>query len=149
MGLIIPRLYAILDPSSIPQRPILEVCDILLAAGVRLIQYRNKNAPSRTVYEECVELARRAQQAGARLIVNDRADIARASGADGVHVGQDDLPVELARLVVGTGKWVGLSTHNLEQIASANKTSADYLAFGPIFQTSSKEKPDPAVGIEG
>ncbi|MBI4165927.1 MAG: thiamine phosphate synthase, partial [Acidobacteria bacterium] len=58
-------------------------------------------------------------------------------------------PVELARLVVGTGKWVGLSTHNLEQIASADKTSADYLAFGPIFQTSSKEKPDPAVGIEG
>ena len=149
MGLNFPRLYAILDPAQIPQRPVVEVCDILLAAGVRLIQYRNKNAPSRTVYEHCVELARRAQHGGARFIVNDRADIARASGADGVHVGQDDLPVELARAVVGAGKWVGFSTHNLEQVASADKTSADYIAFGPIFATSSKENPDPVVGIEG
>jgi thiamine-phosphate pyrophosphorylase len=149
MGLIFPRLYAILDPSQIPERPIAEVCDILLASGVRLIQYRNKNAPAKTVYEHCADLARRAGLAGARFIVNDRSDIARASGADGVHVGQDDLPVELARAVVGVGKWVGFSTHNLEQVASADKTSADYIAFGPVFATSSKENPDPVVGIEG
>jgi len=149
MGLILPRLYVILDPSQIPQRSIEEVCDILLAAGVRLIQYRNKNAPSRTLYEHSAALAGRAEQAGARLIVNDRADIARASGAHGVHVGQDDLPVESARGVVGAGKWVGFSTHNLEQLAAAEVSSADYLAFGPVFATSSKENPDPIVGIEG
>lgn len=149
MGFTLPRLYVILDPSQIPQRPIEDVCDILLAAGVRLIQYRNKNAPSRTIFEHSAALARLAKQAGARFIVNDRADIACASGADGVHVGQDDLPVEIARAVIGAGKWVGFSTHNLEQLAAAENTSADYVAFGPIFATSSKENPDPAVGIEG
>ena len=149
MGLILPRLYVILDPSQIPQRSVEDVCAILLAAGVKLIQYRNKNAPSRTLFEHSAGLARLAEQAGARFIVNDRADIARASEADGVHVGQDDLPVEFARAVIGAGKWVGFSTHNLEQLTAAENTSADYVAFGPIFATSSKENPDPPVGIEG
>jgi thiamine-phosphate pyrophosphorylase len=149
MGLILPRFYAILDPSQTLERPILEVCDILLSAGVRLIQYRNKHAESRAACEHCVEIARRARAAGARFIVNDRADIAVASGADGVHVGQDDLPVELARNVVGAGKWVGYSTHGLEQISLADQTSADYIAYGPVFSTASKENPDPVVGIEG
>lgn len=149
MGLILPRLYAILDPSQTLERPILEVCDILLASGVRLIQYRNKHAASRTIYEHCLEIARRVGAAGGRFIVNDRADIALASGADGVHVGQDDLPVELARRVVGEGKWVGFSTHNLEQVAGVDRTSADYIAFGPVFPTASKENPDPVAGIEG
>lgn len=149
MGFTLPRLYVILDPLQIPQRSVEEVCDILLAAGVRLIQYRNKNAPSRTIFEHSAVLARLAEQAGARFIVNDRADIARASAADGVHVGQDDLPVEFARAVIGAGKWVGFSTHNLAQLAAAENTSADYVAFGPIFATSSKENPDPPVGIEG
>ena len=149
MGLTLPRLYAILDPSQTLERPILEVCDILLAAGVRLIQYRNKHVASRTAFEHCVEIARRGRAAGARFIVNDRADFALASGADGVHVGQDDLPVELARKVVGAGKWVGYSTHSLEQIALADQTSADYIAYGPVFATTSKETPDPVVGIEG
>jgi len=149
MGLILPRLYAILDPSQTLERPILEVCDILLAAGVRLIQYRNKQAASRTTCEHCMEIARRARAAGARFMVNDRADIALASGADGVHVGQDDLPVELARKVVGAGNWVGYSTHSLEQISLADQTSADYIAYGPVFSTTSKGNPDPVVGIEG
>lgn len=149
MGHDFPPFYAILDPSQTLERPILEVCDILLAAGVRLIQYRDKRATSRTLCEHCMELARRTRAAGARFIVNDRADIALASGADGVHVGQDDLPLELARKVMGAGKWVGYSTHSLEQIALANQTSADYIAYGPVFSTSSKENPDPVVGIEG
>ena len=149
MGHDFPRFYAILDPSQTLERPILEVCDILLAAGVRLIQYRDKHAASRTAFEHSVEIARRARAAGAWFIVNDRADIALASGADGVHVGQDDLPVELARKVVGAGRWVGYSTHSLEQIALADQTSADYIAYGPVFATTSKETPDPVVGIEG
>ena len=97
----------------------------------------------------CAELAPRARQAGARLVVNDRADVASAVGADGVHVGQDDLPVELARAVVGAGKWVGFSTHNLDQVTVAGETSADYIAFGPVFTTASKERPDPVVGLDG
>lgn len=149
MSLVLPRLYVILDPAQIPQRPISEVCDILLAAGVKLIQYRNKAAASRTLFEHSVELVPRARRAGAQFIVNDRADIALAAGADGVHVGQDDLPVELARAVVGVGKCVGFSTHNIVQVKGADETSADYVAFGPLFATSSKDNPDPVVGLEG
>ena len=80
--------------------------------------------------------------------MNDRADVAALAGADGVHVGQDDLGVEQARAVVGSAKWVGVSTHNAEQFQLAAKTSADYLAVGPIFATGSKENPDPVVGVE-
>jgi len=149
MGNILPRLYVIIDPSQIPQRSVVEVCDILLRAGVRLLQYRNKAASSRTIHEDCTELASRAARAGACFLVNDRADIALSSRAEGVHVGQDDLPVELARGVMGAGKWVGYSTHNLAQLAEAEKTSADYVAFGPVFETLSKEDPDAVVGIEG
>ncbi len=149
MSFVLPRLYVILDPSQIPSRPVSEVCDILLAAGVKLIQYRNKAASSKTLYEHSTDIAPRARVAGARFIVNDRADIALAVGADGVHVGQDDLPVDLARAVVGAGKWVGFSTHNLEQVSGAGETSPDYIAFGPVFATASKENPDPVVGLEG
>jgi thiamine-phosphate pyrophosphorylase len=149
MGPALPRFYAMVDPAASPQRPVLELCDILLASGVKLIQYRDKRASARKLFEVSVELARRARAAGATLIVNDRADIALASEAGGVHVGQHDLPVELARKVVGGAKLVGYSTHNLEQVSWADRTSADYIAFGPVFATASKENPDPVVGIEG
>ena len=84
-----------------------------------------------------------------RLIVNDRPDIALLAGAGGVHVGQDDLGVEDARAICGREKWVGISTHTLEQLAQADRTSADYIAIGPIFQTATKKNPDPVVGYEG
>ena len=80
---------------------------------------------------------------------SDRADVALAVSADGVHLGQDDLPVELARRILNQGKWIGCSTHNLAQVIEADKSSADYVAFGPIFPTGSKERPDPVVGLEG
>jgi len=83
------------------------------------------------------------------FIVNDRADVARAAGADGVHVGQEDLPVEMARQILGPDKWVGFSTHVLAQVVEADRSSADYVAFGPIFATASKERPDPVVGLDG
>lgn len=85
------------------------------------------------------------------LIMNDRADLCLAAGFDGVHVGQDDLSAESVRRIIGDSedRWLGVSTHNPEQLAEADKTSADYLAIGPIFATSSKEKPDPVVGLEG
>jgi thiamine-phosphate pyrophosphorylase len=84
-----------------------------------------------------------------RLIVNDRADIAVLTGAGGVHVGQEDLPVSAARSVVGPDRWVGFSTHTLDQVRQADAASADYIAFGPIFPTTTKQAADPIVGVEG
>ncbi len=85
---------------------------------------------------------------GVRFIVNDRPDIALLSGAGGVHVGQEDLGVDEARAICGPDRWVGISTHSLEQLAAADRTSADYIALGPIFPTATKKNPDPVVGTE-
>ncbi len=92
---------------------------------------------------------RRALDRKVKLIMNDRADLCLAAGFDGVHVGQDDLSPEGARRVVGNGRIVGVSTHNLEQLKVADAGPADYIAFGPIFATSAKQNPDPVVGLEG
>src|SRR5258708_32549141 len=87
--------------------------------------------------------------AGVKLIMNDRADLCLAAQYDGLHLGQDDLSPEAARRIIGPARWLGVSTHNPEQLAEADKTSADYLAIGPIFATRSKANPDPVVGLEG
>lgn len=149
MGITIPRFYAILDAEQARERSPVVLCEALLGAGVKLIQYRDKKASSREMFDISRELAERVRRAGGIFIVNDRADVARAAGADGVHLGQDDLPVDLARLVLEAGKVVGFSTHRLEQVAEAEKSSADYIAFGPIYSTQSKDRPDPVVGLEG
>jgi thiamine-phosphate pyrophosphorylase len=84
-----------------------------------------------------------------KLIMNDRADLCLTAEFDGVHVGQDDLSPESVRNIIGPHRWLGVSTHNPEQLQEADRSSADYLALGPVFSTSSKEKPDPVVGLEG
>jgi thiamine-phosphate pyrophosphorylase len=145
----LPRLYAIIERSQLGARTAPEVAELLLSAGVRLIQYRDKQGTSREIYEASVALAERAHKHKAIFIVNDRADIARAAGANGVHLGQDDLPIELARRVLAPGQIVGASTHNREQVIAADRGASDYIAFGPIFATASKERPDPVVGLEG
>jgi thiamine-phosphate diphosphorylase len=144
-----PCLYALIDPAQAGGRSSVEVAEALLAAGVRLIQYRDKQASSRELYASARQVAECVRQAGGIFIVNDRADIARAVDADGVHVGQDDLPVESARALLGPGKLVGYSTHVLEQVREADASSADYIAFGPIFPTASKANPDRVVGLSG
>ncbi len=149
MGFSIPRLYAILDPARTGERPPAGVAKELLSAGVRLIQFRDKEASSKQLYETCAELKALLRDSGCSLIVNDRADVARAIDADGVHLGQDDLPVEMARLVLGADRWVGFSTHSLEQVVAADRSTANYIAFGPIFPTASKINPDPVVGLQG
>jgi thiamine-phosphate pyrophosphorylase len=113
------------------------------------MQIRDKHASSRQLYETCIELKELLRGSGCRLIVNDRADVARATEADGVHLGQDDLPVEMARRVLAPNQWIGCSTHSVEQVVEADRSTADYIAFGPIFPTASKENPDPVVGLEG
>jgi thiamine-phosphate pyrophosphorylase len=120
----------------------------LVDAGVRLLQYRNKSASSRELFESAKKLSAQLQPQGVSFVVNDRADVAALVDADGIHVGQRDLSVESARLLVGPSKWVGVSTHNLEQFERAAATSADYIAVGPVFSTSTKTNPDPVIGID-
>jgi thiamine-phosphate pyrophosphorylase len=151
MNLVFPRLYAIIDPALLTISE-LELAEALAGSGVELIQYRNKTASSRQFFEISRKLADFLRPRGIRFIVNDRADIALLAHAGGVHVGQDDLGVEDARVVcasaAGKDFWVGFSTHSLEQVAAADATSADYIAFGPIFPTATKKNPDPVVGTE-
>lgn len=120
----------------------------LAESGIQLIQYRDKRASSRGLFELSSHLISRLRPAGCRLIVNDRADIAAAVDADGVHVGQEDLSVEAARRIGGVNRWVGVSTHTRGQLERAIQTSADYVAVGPIFPTTTKENPDAVVGLE-
>ena len=147
MRLVLPRLYVILDAAllAIPEK---ECARQLMDAGVRLLQYRNKGATSRQLLENVKRLSGELIPRGATFIVNDRSDVAALAGASGVHVGQEDLSVEDARAVVGRKALVGVSTHNRAQFEQAAGSSADYIAVGPIFSTSSKAKPDPVVGTE-
>jgi thiamine-phosphate pyrophosphorylase len=147
MRLVLPSLYVILDATLLPISA-QDCAQELAGAGVRLMQYRNKSASSRELLETCRGLASFLAPAGIPFIVNDRPDMAVLAAADGVHVGQEDLAPEQARSLVGANKWVGVSTHNLEQFREAAATSADYIAVGPIFSTTSKANPDPVVGLE-
>ncbi len=142
-----PALYAILDPSLI-SAPLVPFAQNLAGSGVTLMQLRDKRATAAKTFAQSRELAAALCPAGVRFIVNDRPDIAAIAGASGVHVGQEDLPPENARKIVGPARWVGVSTHNLAQFREANATSADYIAVGPVFPTASKENPDPVVGLE-
>ena len=149
----LPRLYPILDASCFASAPdstkaIIEFARTLKAAGVNWLQYRNKSGNSREMLAHAREL-RRVLGTEVTLIMNDRADLALAAGFDGVHVGQDDLPVDAVRRIVGPDMIVGTSTHNPGQLRVADNTEAEYLAIGPVFTTSSKANPDPVVGLEG
>jgi thiamine-phosphate pyrophosphorylase len=145
----LPRLYAILDSACFPDdNAMLSAAGELASAGVELIQYRNKFGNARVMLEQARELERRLS-ASVRLIMNDRADLCLAAEFRGVHVGQEDLSPQSVRKIIGPERWLGVSTHNPEQLREADQTTADYLAIGPVFATSSKDKPDPVVGLEG
>jgi thiamine-phosphate pyrophosphorylase len=147
MRLVLPRLYVILD-AALLTTPELECAKKLVDAGVRLLQYRNKSASSRDLFESSKRLSALLIPQGVTFLVNDRADVTSLAGASGVHLGQEDLGVEEARSVIGAGKLAGVSTHNLEQFQRAAATSADYLAVGAVFSTSTKANPDPVVGTD-
>jgi thiamine-phosphate pyrophosphorylase len=149
----LPRLYAILDVSCFAPPPrttaaIVEYARELAAGGVTWLQYRNKVGHTREMLTHAREI-RHALDEGVTLIMDDRADICLAAGYQGVHVGQDDLSAEGARTVIGPGRILGVSTHNHEQLREAEVGPADYVAYGPVFATSSKRNPDPVVGPEG
>ncbi len=145
----LPRLYAIVDCAPFPgTEALIFYAGELAAGGCTLLQYRNKSGNSRVMLEQARQLKKHLG-ASVRLIMNDRADLCLAADFHGVHVGQDDLSVESVRKIIGPDRWLGVSTHNPEQLREADLTSADYLAIGPVFTTSSKEKPDPVVGLDG
>jgi thiamine-phosphate pyrophosphorylase len=146
-----PRLYAIVDAELAAARGVApeRLVGVWLDAGVRLFQLRAKTLTD----EEFLRLAERfaiaARAAGAMFIVNDRIEIARASGAAGVHLGQEDEPPAEARARLGASAIVGWSTHNDAQIGAAAAAPVDYFAIGPVFPTGSKAQPDPIVGLDG
>lgn len=143
-----PSLYAILDATPTqPTDSLLSIAQKLAAAGVQLIQVRAKHIPPRQ-FQEMFRALIAAAPPTVRIIINDRPDIASIAKAAGVHVGQEDLPVEAARKICPIPQWVGISTHNLEQLRVAADTSADYIAVGPIYPTHTKEDPDPVVGLD-
>jgi thiamine-phosphate pyrophosphorylase len=143
----LPKLYPITDrrlSGLSHQEQVRRLC----AGGATFIQLREKHLAPREFYREAEEALRIARSSGARLIINDRVDIALALSADGVHLGQDDLAPSAARELLGERAIIGYSTHTLEQATAAARLPVDYIAIGPIFDTSSKENPDPAVGLD-
>lgn len=150
----LPRLYAIVDPALLKDGStsgVLSFVRELINGGATLIQLRNKSGNTQEILSQAREMRRVTSlySSGVHLIMNDRADLCLAADFDGVHVGKEDLTPEGARQVIGSRRWLGISTHNPEQVQVADRTNADYIAIGPIFQTSSKRNPDPVIGFEG
>lgn len=143
-------LYAIVDVDVCAGAGLApaDVAAAYLLGGARVLQLRAKGLPGGAFLALAEAVARATRAAGATLVVNDRVDVARAAGL-GVHLGQDDLPVEAARAILGPGAVVGLSTHTSAQLAGALTQPVTYVAYGPIFATVTKANPDPVVGLEG
>ena len=142
----LPKIYPITD-TSISGLPHRDQVKQLIEGGATLIQLREKRMAPHEFFQDARNAMNIAHSAGVKLIINDRVDIALAIGADGVHLGQTDMPVEAARRLLGEHAIVGFSTHNLNQVEEAVSLPIDYLAFGPIFPTATKENPDPIVGL--
>jgi len=145
----LPKFYPILDPEIAARHGIDAViaAEQILEGGATILQFRHKGFFSREVFAQLESVAQLCRAAGALFVVNDRADLAALTGA-ALHLGQDDLTPTAARQVVGAKTLIGFSTHNEHQLRAAAAEPADYLALGPIFGTSSKDNPDPVVGID-
>lgn len=143
----LPRIYPITDTwvSGLSHE---EQVRQLIAGGARFVQIRDKEASARDLYASALNCVAIARENNVKIIINDRVDIALAVGADGVHLGQNDLSAAAARKILGRDAIIGASTHSLEQARAAVALPVDYIAFGPIFETNSKADPDPAVGLE-
>jgi thiamine-phosphate pyrophosphorylase len=151
MSIRLPRLYPIIVPSRIGAGSLddlLHFARELVLGGATILQLREKHASAASVLRLGREL-RRALPSTVKIVLNDRPDLALAAGLAGVHVGQGDLPPESARKIIGPEGWLGVSTHNPSQVEAADQTSANYVAIGPIFTTSSKDNPDPVLGLDG
>lgn len=144
---LLPAVYPITD-SKISGLTISEQIRRLADGGATLVQIREKHPSSRAFYEATVDGVKVARELGVRVLINDRVDIALLCGADGVHLGQDDMPPEHARRLLGDKATIGFSTHSIAQVETAIKLPVNYIAFGPIFPTSTKDNAEPAVGLD-
>jgi len=148
-GFELPRFYPILDTDALAKRGLdpVDFAHALAAAGVRIAQFRHKGFFGREIYSLASEVGRILRAAGARYFINDRVDLALMLGADGVHLGQEDLPPRAVREIGGEGLRIGYSTHNETQLRAAAEEPVDYVALGPLLVTSTKKNPDPTVGV--
>jgi thiamine-phosphate pyrophosphorylase len=140
-------LYLITDRKQTNGRPLTEVVEEALAAGVRCVQLREKDLSSRDLYELALELRKITARHGARLIINDRIDIALAVEADGVHLGGESIPTYRARRLLGSAPLIGVSCHNLVNAITAQEKGADFITFGPVFHTPSKARYGEPLGL--
>ena len=147
MHFVLPRLYPITD-ERLSGLPHAEQVERLAAGGASLIQLREKTASPRVFYYAALEAMKVARRVGVRIIINDRVDIAMAVDADGVHLGQGDVPPGHARRLLGEARIVGFSTHSAKQALEVDCASVDYIAIGPVFQTSTRQNPEAIVGLE-
>jgi len=148
-----PPLYLIADPSLYHCREddpesFFRAIETAIDGGIRLIQYRDKSGQRGQIYEYAERLRALSRRSNVSLIINDEVDIAMAVKADGVHLGQDDFPVAEARALLGEQAIIGLSTHNLNEALDAEKEAVDYIGFGPIFSTETKQSERLPLGIE-
>lgn len=142
-------VYLLLDEQWASRHNLSAVLELAAGCGIRLFQYRNKTGSPRDVFAKAKELREVAARTNALFIVNDRCDLALAVEADGVHLGQDDLPLELARRIMGRHKIIGISTHRPEEVSQATQGGADYIGYGPLFPTTTKEAHETPVGLAG
>jgi thiamine-phosphate pyrophosphorylase len=145
---IIHGLYVIVDNTSRPELSHLEIAEAAIEGGAKIIQLRAKNLDKRHIYETAVEMKKLCKKSGACFIVNDHLDVAMAVEADGVHLGQQDIPLKAARKVAGRKLMIGISTHSLQQAVAADKGGADYIGFGAMYATKSKDRPTDPQGPE-
>lgn len=147
MPFTLPKIYPITD-AVISGLSHVQQVELLAAGGATLVQLREKRASPLEFYQAALAAMSVARQIGVQIVINDRVDIAIAVKADGVHLGQHDLPPERARSLLGQTRIIGFSSHSLEQALAADSTPVDYIAIGPLFQTRTKDKPDPVVDLE-
>jgi len=143
------RLHVLTDTGLQKRYSHIELAEMAIAGGADAIQFRQKHGSTREMIETACRMRELCVKAGVTFIVNDRVDIAIASKADGVHLGQDDFPIALARRILGNDKIIGGSAGNIDEAVNCADEGADYIGFGPVFQTSSKKDAGPAAGIEG
>jgi thiamine-phosphate pyrophosphorylase len=145
-----PAVYAIADAATLAPRTLDEAAEAMAAAGIRWIQFRAKTLPDRVLFHGVESALRRLEGADVELWIDDRVDVGALFDLQGVHLGQDDLPAAAARPLLRPSQWLGMSTHDLDQLRRADADpEVDLLAFGPVFATRSKASPDPVVGLDG
>lgn len=145
---VIRGIYAVIDSSYVKPDGVAGTAEVMLNAGIRLIQLRAKGWTDDVLLNAARVARGKTSEAGAVLIINDRADIALLTDADGVHLGQDDLPVEAARRLLGKGKIIGISTHDMDEALIAASNGADYISFGPVFDTATKKDAQRPKGLQ-